>query len=161
MKRALAALLAACGFLAFELQAQTYVANLSCTSGPYRLRLSSSYKGLRTLGQLRRERVVRSEEHGTHSVMHRQLRFNGLELEVVTSSDKPNQYALSKAIISTPAWRIAGALRVGSPARVALKGLAKDFPRDGEMEFSGDKDSIRVNLAAGRVLDVEYTCSIE
>jgi hypothetical protein len=93
---------------------------------------------------------------------HRELRFSGLELVVVTFSDRPNQYVLSRAIVSSRAWRIGGQLRVGSPARSALKGLqAKDLPRDGELEFSGDTDSIRVALAAGRVLDVEYSCSVE
>lgn len=149
----------ALGVIPLDAKAEAYVAELSCTSGPHRVRLPKSYKALRTLGQLRRERVVKTEDQGTHTVTHRELRFNGLELGVVTSSDKPNQYLLSKAILSGPSWKIGGPLRVGSPARAALKGLqAKDLPRDGELEFSGDKDSIRVNLAAGRVLDVEYSC---
>ena len=105
---------------------------------------------------------MKTEDQGTHTVTHRELRFNGLELELVTFSNKPNQYVLSKAILSSPNWKIGGQLRVGSPAKAALNGLqAKDLPKDGELEFSGDKDSIRVNLATGRVLDVEYTCSRE
>jgi hypothetical protein len=150
----------ALGWVGLEANAQTYVDKLSCTEGPYRVQLPKSYKAVRGLGHLRRERVLRTEDQGTHTVTHRELRFNGLELVLVTSSDKPNQYVLSKAILSSRAWRIGGQLRVGSPARAALKGLqAKDLPKDGELEFSGDKDSIRINLAAGRVLDVEYSCS--
>lgn len=149
---------AALGLVGLEANAQTYVEKLSCTSGPYRVQLPKSYKAVRGLGHLRRERVLKSEDTATH----RELRFNGLELVVVTFSDRPNQYVLSKAIVSSRAWRIGGQLRVGSPARSALKGLqAKDLPRDGELEFSGDRDSVRVNLAAGRVLDVEYSCSVE
>ncbi|HEV3007406.1 MAG TPA: hypothetical protein VGX52_00045 [Burkholderiales bacterium] len=151
----------ALGLNPVDANAQNYIAALSCTSGPYRVKLPKSYKALRGLGQLRRERVLRTEEQGTHTITHRELRFNGLELVVLTSSDKPSQYVLSKAILSGRSWKIGGPLRVGSPARAALKGLqAKDLPRDGELEFSGDKDSIRVNLAAGRVLDVEYSCNI-
>lgn len=149
----------ALGWVNLEANAQAYVAKLSCTEGPYRVQLPKSYKALRTLGELRRERILNTEDQGTHTVTHRELRFNGLELVVATSSDKPNQYVLSKAILSGRTWKIGGPLRVGSPARAALKGLqAKDLPKDGELEFSGDKDSIRVNLAAGRVLDVEYSC---
>ena len=49
---------------------------------------------------------------------------------------------------------------VGTAARIALKGLKPSaLPADGELEFSGGQDSIRVNLARGRVLDFEYTCS--
>ena len=151
--------IAALGLIPNDATAETYVAQLSCTSGPYRVRLPKSYKALRTLGQLRRERVVRTEEQGTHTVTHRELRFNGLELVVVTSSNQPNRYLLSRAILSSPAWRIGGQLRVGNPAKSALRGLQeKELPKEGELEFRGDTDAIRVNLAAGRVLDVEYSC---
>ena len=130
-------------------------AQVSCTSGPYRLQLPKSYKALRTMGQLRRERVLKSEESG----VLRELRFNGLELEVVTLPGKPNQYVVSKAIVTTRTWRIAGPLRVGTPARSALKALQpQSVPSDGEVELSGEGDSIRVNVARGRVLDFEYSC---
>ena len=144
----------AAGAPGFEAQAQTYTAQVSCTSGPYRLKLPQSYKALRGIGQLRRERVLKTEDTGTQ----RELRFNGLELVVVTLPDKPSRYRLSKAVVSSRNWRITP-LRVGTPANTALRGLLKDPPRDGEVEFNGEKDSIRVNLAAGRVLDVEYSCS--
>ena len=102
---------------------------------------------------------MRTEEYATHSATHRELRFNGLELVVVTFSNKPNQYVLSKAILSSPAWKIAGQLKVGSAAKSALRGFQQEeLPKDGELEFGGDTDSVRVTLAAGRVLDVEYSC---
>ena len=153
---------AALGLNPVDAKAQNYVAELSCTSGPYRVRLPKSYKAVRGLGTLRRDRVLKTEDQGTHTATHRELRFNGLELELVTFSNKPNQYVLSKAILMSPSWKIGGQLRVGSPAKAALRGLqAKDLPREGELEFSGDTDSIRVNLARGRVLDVEYSCHTE
>jgi hypothetical protein len=131
-------------------------AQVSCTSGPYRLQLPTTYKALRTMGQLRRERVLKTDESG----VLRELRFNGLELEVVTTPSKPNQYVVSRAIVTTRTWRIAGPLRVGSPARGALKALQpKTVPSDGEVELNGEGDSIRVNVARGRVLDFEYSCN--
>ena len=163
-RRTLAAaiVVALLGSLAPGAQAQTRKAagpaEVSCTSGPYRLQLPRNYRGLRTMGQLRRERVLKTEESG----VLRELRFNGLELEVITPQGKPNEYVVSKAIVSTRTWRIAGPLRVGVPARSALKGLQpKSVPSDGEIEFNGEADSIRVNLSRGRVLDFEYTCSAE
>ena len=129
---------------------------VSCTSGPYRLQLPKTYKALRTMGQLRRERVLKTAESG----VLRELRFNGLELEVVTPPSKPNQYVVSRAIVTTRAWRIAGPLRVGTPARGALKALQpKSVPNDGEVELNGEGDSVRVNVARGRVLDFEYSCN--
>jgi hypothetical protein len=148
------------GLAPVDAGAETYVSALSCTNGPYRLVLPKSYKAVRTIGQLIRERVVKTEEHGAYTVSHRELRFNGLELVLVTASNKPNQYVVSRAVVSSRAWKIAGPLRVGSPAKTALRGLqTKDLPQQGELEFSGETDSIRVNLAGGRVLDVEYSCS--
>ena len=156
----LALAFAALSLIAVDARAQTYVSAVSCTSGPYRLNLPKSYKAVRGLGQLQRERVLKTEDHGTHTISHRELRFNGLELVLVTASNKPNQYAVSKAVLSSRTWKITGQLRVGTPAKTALRGLyARDLPREGELEFEGDTDSIRVALAAGRVLDVEYSCS--
>jgi hypothetical protein len=140
-------------------QAQSHaVADLSCTKGPYRLKLPKSYKAVRGLGTIRRDRVLKIEHHGTYSATHRELRFNGLEIELLTFSNEPGRYALTKAIITTRNWRIAGPLRVGAPAKSALRGLANESPRDGELEFNGATDSVRVNLAAGRILDLEYSC---
>jgi hypothetical protein len=145
-----------------EANAQTYVADLSCTTGPYRVRLPKTYRALRVLAPLKRERVLQKEDEGAYTVTYRELRFNGLELEVVTYSNKPNQYVLSSAVLSTAAWRIGGQLRVGTAARIALKGLApQPYPNDGELEFNGDADSIRVTLSRGRILDVEYSCATE
>jgi hypothetical protein len=162
MIRASLLAIAAMALLLPEAQAQTYVAELSCTSGPYRVRLPKTYRALRFLAPLKRERVLQKEDQGEHTVAYRELRFNGLELEVVTYSNKPNQYVLSSAVLSTPSWRIGGQLRVGTAARIALKGLARPpYPSDGELEFNGDADSIRVTLSRGRILDVEYSCATE
>ena len=142
--------------------AQARAAEPSCTTGPYRLQLPKSYAAVRRLGTLRRDRIVKTEDLGTHTLTHRELRFNGLELELVTSSDKPNQYVVSRAIVSSRAWRIGGPLRVGASVKTALKGLkATDLTSDREMEFSGEKDSIRVNVARNRILDFEYLCSTD
>ena len=150
MKLLLLALVA----IAFNAEAQP-AATASCTAGPYKLKLPKSYKALRGIGTLRRERV----QNAGDGMEERELRFNGLELVVLARAGK-SDYAVQKAIVTTANWRIAGPLRVGTAARIALKGLKPGaLPADGELEFSGGEDSIRVNLARGRVLDFEYTCS--
>ena len=158
MKKALL-IAAALGCASFDAPAQSYsVADLSCTKGPYRLKLPKSYKAVRGLGAVRRDRVLKIEDHGTYTATHRELRFNGLELELVTWSNEPGRYAVTRAIITTSNWRIAAPLRVGAPAKQALRGLANESPRDGELEFSGGADSVRIALAGGRIFDVEYSC---
>ena len=140
---------------AVHAHAQSKAAEPSCTAGPYRLKLPKSYKALRGIGTLRRERVQRAD----HGMEERELRFNGLELVVLAQAGK-SEYTVQKAIVTTSNWRIAGPLRVGTAARIALKGLTPSaLPADGELEFAGEMDSIRVSLARGRVLDFEYSCS--
>jgi hypothetical protein len=156
------AAVAALGLISFDANAENYVAEVSCTKGPYRLKLPKSYKALRALAPLRREKVLGKEDRDGYTVTYRELRFTGLELEVVTFSNDPSRYLVSSAVLSTPAWKIGGQLRVGSPAKSALRGLARDeLPKEGELEFSGETDSIHVTLAAGRVLDVEYSCNTD
>ena len=151
-------LLALALVLAFDARAQAKATEPSCTSGPYRLKLPKSYKALRGIGTLLRERVRTTDDKMTQ----RELRFNGLELVVLSPSDKPNEYVVSSAVVSTARWKISGPLRVGTSAKIALKGLQpKAPPSDGELEFNGDKDSIRVTLQRGRVLDFEYSCSTD
>jgi hypothetical protein len=156
MRLACLLIVAALAATAVEANAQSKAAEPSCTAGPYKLKLPKSYKALRGIGTLRRERV----QSAGIGVEQRELRFNGLELVLLNPVGKPNDYTVQKAIVTTPNWRIAGPLRVGTEARSALKGLKpKALPRDGELEFSGEKDSIRVSLARGRVLDFEYSCA--
>lgn len=134
-------------------------AELSCTSGPYRLHLPKTYAAVRRMAQLRRERVIRTEPMETQTFTHRELRFNGLELVVITSSADPARYAVSRAIVSSRAWRIGGPLRVGTSARSALRALGpRELPAEGEVELAGERDSLRISLSRGRILDFEYTC---
>ena len=138
---------AALAAAAVHAHAQGKAAEPSCTAGPYKLKLPKSYKALRGIGTLRRERV----QNAGDGMEERELRFNGLELVVLAQAGK-SDYVVQKAIVTTANWGIAGPLRVGTAARIALKGLKPTgVPADGELGFSGDTDSIRVNLARGRV----------
>ena len=76
--------IAALGLVAPDARSQsTAVADLSCTKGPFRLTLPKSYRGVRGLGTIRRDRVLKIEDHGTYTTTHRELRFNGLELGAI------------------------------------------------------------------------------
>lgn len=136
-----------------------YVKALSCRSGPFAVRLPKSYTALRRLSRLQREKVLQTTDHGDYRTYERQLRFAGLEIVVLTSSRRPNEYVLSRATIMDRRWRISGPLRVGVAAKTALRGLPlKQIPGEAELEFSGDSDKLRVSISAGRVQDFEYEC---
>lgn len=135
---------------------------LSCTTGPYRLKLPGNYRALRALGSIKREKTLRVEDSAGGKSELRSLRFKGLEFVVVLDSRKPNAYQVVTATFSSPNWRIAGPLRVGAPASTALKGMGlPSVPRDAELELEGDADSVRVTVLAGRVQQVEYDCGGE
>jgi hypothetical protein len=133
--------------------------SVSCTAGPYRLKLPPTYPALRTLGPIKREKTLRVEEG---KMELRSLRFNGLEFVVLVDPRKPNAYQVVTATFSNPRWRIAGPLRVGAPLATALKGVAMaSVPRDAELTLEGEGDSILLTVLAGRIQQVEYDCGGE
>ena len=136
-----------------------YVAELSCTAGPYRLALPRSYTHVRKLASLRGEKILETDDWGDYETHRRVLTFEGLELAVITFSHDPHRYVLATATITSPAWVLAERLKVGSSADSALRGLAVDgVPNDGVVTFSGDGDSIQVSISGSRVKSVTYEC---
>ena len=131
---------------------------VSCTSGPYRLKLPKSYAALKRLAVLKREKVL-GEEGGSTA---RELRFVGLEMVVYTSAARPGQYQVARATFTTPKWRIMGPLRVGAPAALALKELKlRHVPRHGEIVLEGEADSVLLSVAGGKVQEIDYECATE
>ena len=155
-------LLVASGPALAQEEIQAYVKGFSCSSGPYKLKLPPTYKALRALGQVKREKTLRVEQSADGKTELRSLRFRNLEFVVLLDARKPNAYQVLTATFSSPNWRIAGPLRVGAPAAVALKGMGlQGVPRDAELEIEGDADSVLLTILAGRVQQVEYDCSGE
>jgi hypothetical protein len=121
--------------------------------------LPESATAVRKLGPIRRDTVLETQDWGTYRTHERKLSFDGLELFIVTFSDDPNRYLVAGATLTSSAWNLAGQLRVGNSAASALSGLpVEKIPQDGELEFGGDADFIRVTLARGRVKMVTYAC---
>lgn len=135
------------------------VKSVSCTAGPYRLKLPPTYRALRALGPIKREKTLRVEE-GRMEL--RSLRFSGLEFVVLVDPRKPNAYQVVAATFSNRRWRIAGPLRVGAPLAAALKGIdVAGVPRDAELTLEGEADSILLTVLAGRIQQIEYDCGGE
>ena len=136
-----------------------YVDELSCSSGPYGLRLPDTYGALRRIGALKSERVVREKDFGPYKLQYRDLVFSGLRLGVVTHSDDGEKYQVTSAEITSSQWRIAGPLRAGQALPAKIGDVAtKDFSRSGTFEFSGDEDTVRVRVVGRRVSALSYLC---
>jgi hypothetical protein len=138
---------------------ETYVGELSCTEGPYRVALPKSYTEVRKLARIQGEKILKTDDWGDYKTHLRVLTFEGLELAVITFSNDPHMYVLATATITSPAWLLAGRLRVGSNADSALRGLPVDeIPSDGVVTFNGDGDSIQISISGNRVKSVIYRC---
>jgi len=136
-----------------------FVDKLSCDSGPYALKLPDTYDGLRKLGGLKGEKLLREQDLGTYRARYRDLLFNGLRLAVVTYSNDPEKYQVVSAEIRSPHWKIAGPFRQGQvlPARVGDV-ETKTIRSGATVEFSGTEDTVRVRLVGRKVSVLTYLC---
>ncbi len=143
----------------FAADTSHYVDELSCSSGPYGLRLPDSYQALRKIGSLVSERVVREENLGGYIARHRDLVFNGLRLGVVTYSNDDAKYQVTSAEIRSPQWKIAGPFRPGQALPPKIGDVAtKALSSSSTVEFSGNEDTVRVKLKGRRVSVLTYLC---
>jgi hypothetical protein len=136
-----------------------FIEQVSCDSGPYALKLPKSYDELRKLGPLKGERLVREEDLGGYKARYKDLLFNGLRLGVVTYTNDPQRYQIVSAEIRSPQWRIAGPLRTGQalPARIGDV-ETKTLPASATHEFSGEEDTVRVQVRHRRIIALTYLC---
>ncbi|HEY5900812.1 MAG TPA: hypothetical protein VIV54_24825 [Burkholderiales bacterium] len=139
-----------------------YVDELSCSSGPYSLRLPDTYDALRRIGALVSERVVREEKLGPYIARYRDLVFHGLRLGVVTYSNDAAKYQVTSAEIRSPQWKIAGPFRAGQALPPKIGDVAtKALSSGATVEFSGEEDTVRVKLAGRRISVLTYLCVAE
>ncbi|HZE59307.1 MAG TPA: hypothetical protein VE085_02000 [Burkholderiales bacterium] len=136
-----------------------FVDKLSCDSGPYALKLPDTYDGLRKLGGLKGEKLLREQDLGAYRARYRDLLFNGLRLGVVTYSNDPEKYQIVSAEIRSSQWKIAGPFRQGYvlPARVGDV-ETKTIRSGSTVEFSGAEDTVRVRLVGRKVSVLTYLC---
>jgi hypothetical protein len=136
-----------------------FVDKLSCDSGPYSLKLPKTYEELRKIAPLKSEKLLREQDFGTYRARHRELVFNGLKLSVVTTSDQPETYQVTLAEIRSPAWKIAGPFRYGAALPAMVGDVQTKTLRSGAtVEFSGEEDTVRVQLKGHRVASLTYLC---
>jgi hypothetical protein len=135
------------------------IENLYCMTGPYRIALPKSYTNVRSLGPIQSEKVVETHDWGDYKTHLRVLTIEGLEVALITFSNDPHRYVLASAKITSPAWKLAGRLKVGNSAAFAFRDLpTKTIPMDGDVTLDGDADSIQVTLSGGQVKSVIYGC---
>jgi hypothetical protein len=135
---------------------------VSCTDGPFGLRLPASYDELRRLGTLRDDRVLPGQIGPSPAAEQRELTFNGLRLTILRTKLDPANYQVLSADVTSRAWKIAGPLHVGGllPLKVADVDT-RQFRGRGVAEFIGEsKDVLRVRRSGRRISSITYLCHI-
>lgn len=164
MKRALAIGALVCVFgLAQGSDASYYAQPLSCTDGPYGLRLPDSYETLRKIGELRDDRVLPGQISGNPGAEQRELTFAGLRLTILRKKLDPANYQVLSAELTRGSWKIGGPFRVGTllPAKVGDVDTRQLRGR-GIVEFVGENnDVVRVYRNGRRISWLTYLCHVE
>lgn len=139
-----------------------YAEPVSCSGGPYGLRLPDSYDALRRIGTLRDDRILPGQIQASPAAEQRELTFNGLRLTILRTKLDPANYQVLSADVTGAGWKIAGPFKVGAllPAKVADVDTRQLRGR-GVVEFIGEsKDVVRVRRSGRRVSSIAYLCSI-
>ena len=129
-----------------------------CMGAAESVQLPNTLPALRGLGELLAEETVRTEEWEGYRAVEKHLRFKGLSLHVITFANQPERYSLGSLDVSTPNWSVAPIL-VGQPAAPLLQRLgAKQPGSSGAWRFSGESDSLLIEVRRSKVQRVYYEC---
>ncbi|MES2635044.1 MAG: hypothetical protein V4669_18905 [Pseudomonadota bacterium] len=130
----------------------------SCVTGPFAVQLPAVLSGLRALGKLKEEKVVRVQSWEGYKAVERWLRFEGMELQIVTFTNDPERYTLGSALFESPRWSQAPA-RVGEPSGPLVTRLgAAQVEANANWRFAGETDSLYIQSKAGKISRVLYEC---
>jgi hypothetical protein len=143
--------------------ASYYAEAISCSDGPYGLRLPDSYEALRKIGTLRDDRVLPAQVRPSPGAEQRELTFNGLRLTIVRKKLDPTNYEVLSADIMGRGWKIGGPFAVGAllPAKVGDVDTRQLRGR-GVVEFIGEgKDVVRMHRRGRRISSITYLCHVE
>ena len=136
-----------------------YVPEFSCSRGPHSLRLPKSYDQLRSIGKLKSQKVIATQDWDKYKTQERELLFDGLRLTVITFTNDKARYVISGAEITDRRWSIAGSFKIGDTIEEALKSLnARRNPKANQIKVGGDTDSVVFRVVDGRVVAIAYDC---
>ena len=162
MKLLLASLLFAAG-AAHATDASYFAGPVSCTGGPYALRLPDSYEKLRKMGALRDDRILPNLLPPHPGSEQRELTFKGLRLTIVRTKLDPANYQVLSADVTTRAWKIAGPFKVGGLMPVKVGDVdTRGLRGRGIVEFVGeDRDVVRMRRSGRWIRSITYLCDVE
>lgn len=155
--------LASASGLAQGADSSYYAEPVSCSDGPYALKLPESYEALRGMGRLRDDRVLPAQLRPSPGAEQRELAFPGLRLTIVRTKLDPASYQVLSADVTSGAWKIAGPFRVGRPLPVKVGDVdTRQLRGRGIVEFIGEgKDVVRMRRSGRRISTITYLCNVK
>lgn len=139
-----------------------YAEPVSCSGGPYGLRLPDSYDALRRIGALRDDRVLPGQVRPSPAAEQRELTFSGLRLTILRTKLDPANYQVVSADVTSGGWKVAGPFKVGALLPVKVADVdTRQFRGRGVVEFIGEsRDVVRVRRSGRRISSITYLCSV-
>lgn len=137
-----------------------YVHNFVCDRGPYRLTLPNTYRGLRGIGIVKQDQLVRTTGVSPYELEHRKVVFNGLELAIINPASDRSKFMFDKVETTNRRWIISKSVRVGDPIAplVSKLGLSDDPGSAKGVQIEGDLDKLAVAAVDGRIVKITYLC---
>ncbi|HTN12635.1 MAG TPA: hypothetical protein VL154_16815 [Acetobacteraceae bacterium] len=150
-------------FSAVPLKAQpaapAYVPAFTCQQESLGIRLPRTYPMLRRIAPIRAETVGEVTNWGAYQTVFRDLRFDGLHLQVVTFSNDPQRYMLAGASITDPQWTPEGLLRIGQTLAETRRRLSEfGVALSESLTIGGDGDAVTIRATAGHIVELNYSC---
>jgi hypothetical protein len=135
---------------------------VSCTDGPFALRLPDSYDALRRIGALRDDRVLPGQILPSPAAEQRELSFAGLRVTIVRAKLDPTNYQVMSAEVTGRGWKVAGPLKVGGLLPVKIADVdTRQLRGRGTVEFIGEsRDVLRVRRSGRRISSISYLCHL-
>lgn len=136
---------------------------VSCSDGPYRLKLPESYEALRRIGTLRDDRVLPGQLRPNPGAEQRELTFNGLRLTILRKKLDPANYQVLSADLTGRGWKIAGPFAIGGLLPVKVADVdTRQLRGRGTVEFIGEgKDVVRMRRSGRRISSITYLCNVK
>ena len=137
-----------------------FVEGLRCLGGKHSLVLPPTLPALLAMAPGVHVKDLRKERVEADVLVHRLVRFDGLDIALIAYGRDPHRYSLEKVEIRGSAWARVSPFAVGQTideARSILGPISKDDVTLRSV-YSGENESLRFETRGDRVSAVVYEC---
>jgi len=137
-----------------------YLPEFGCQAPPFGLRLPTHLPGVMKLAPVRHVEILETEKGDGYTTTRKYVHFPGLTLGLITFSNDPKRYMVSRAEITDARWAEISPFKVGetiSSARQRIGSPAADDP-DLKSDYGSEGGDLRFESIDGTITKVIYGC---